>query len=66
MTHERKRHSVATELALQLIREGMTPYRAAKTAGIALSTIYRHTQRIRLEQVVKEPANTTTIKELKP
>jgi hypothetical protein len=28
-------------LAMALIREGMTPYAAAKQVGIALSTIYR-------------------------
>lgn len=35
------RPSAATEQALRLIAKGMTPYAAAKKAGIALSTIYR-------------------------
>lgn len=28
-------------LAMELVREGKTPYQAAKQVGIALSTIYR-------------------------
>jgi len=35
------RQSSAVDQALTLIREGNTPYAAAKQAGIALSTIYR-------------------------
>jgi transposase len=35
------RQSAATDRALRLIAGGMTAYRAAKTTGIALSTIYR-------------------------
>lgn len=35
------RPSAATEKALKLVAQGMTPYRAAKKTGIALSTIYR-------------------------
>lgn len=35
------RPSAATEKALRLIAGGMTPYKAAKKVGIALSTIYR-------------------------
>jgi hypothetical protein len=33
--------------ALELVKQGMTPYRAAKTAGISLCTIYRHTKRLK-------------------
>ena len=35
------RPSAETVKALVLIAKGMTPYRAAKKVGIALSTIYR-------------------------
>lgn len=35
------RPSAATEHAIELIRQGHSAYRAAKIAGIALSTIYR-------------------------
>jgi|GEM_PF-5074340 len=35
------RPSAATEKALKLVAKGLTPYAAAKKAGIALSTIYR-------------------------
>lgn len=35
------RQSSAVDEALRLVAAGMTPYRAAKTVGIALSTIYR-------------------------
>jgi hypothetical protein len=35
------RPSAATEKALKLVAKGLTPYRAAKKVGIALSTIYR-------------------------
>jgi hypothetical protein len=39
------RQSSAVDKALRLIRQGATPYRAAKTAGIALPTIYAALQR---------------------
>lgn len=39
------RQSSATERALALVAQGMTPYKAAKTTGIALSTIYRALKR---------------------
>lgn len=35
------RPSAAMEKAMRLIRNGMTPYGAAKKVGIALSTMYR-------------------------
>jgi hypothetical protein len=35
------RPSAATEKALRLVARGMTPYKASKKVGIALSTIYR-------------------------
>ena len=39
------RPSAATEKALRLVKGGLTPYAAAKKAGIALSTIYRAIKR---------------------
>jgi transposase len=39
--------SEKTKRALKLVAKGMTPYAAAKKVGIALSTIYRATRRIR-------------------
>lgn len=36
--------------ALELVRQGFTPYRAAKMAGIALSTIYLALKRQRQQQ----------------
>ena len=39
------RQSSLTDRALELVAGGMTPYRAAKTVGIALSTIYRAVKR---------------------
>ena len=36
-----------TDRALELVRQGMTRYRAAKECGIALSTIYRAVNRER-------------------
>ena len=39
------RQSAAVDKALALVRKGHTPYRAAKMAGIALSTIYRAIKR---------------------
>lgn len=39
------RQSAAVDKALQLIREGLTPYAAAKKSGIALSTVYRAVDR---------------------
>jgi transposase len=41
------RQSAATEKALKLIANGLTPYAAAKRVGIALSTIYRALARIK-------------------
>jgi transposase len=42
--------------ALELVKQGMTPYRAAKTAGISLCTIYRHTKRLKgSEEALKGP-----------
>lgn len=35
------RRSAATERALARVKNGETPYSAAKAEGIALSTIYR-------------------------
>lgn len=35
------RHSQGLAEAMRLVRSGATPYRAAKQAGIALSTMYR-------------------------
>ena len=35
------RQSSATDKALELVKKGCTPYKAAKMTGIALSTIYR-------------------------
>jgi hypothetical protein len=35
------RMSAETKKALDLVKKGKTPYRAAKMTGIALSTIYR-------------------------
>jgi hypothetical protein len=43
------RISAATERALARIAAGETAYRAAKTEGIALSTIYRNTKRLKEE-----------------
>jgi hypothetical protein len=39
--------SSATERALGRIASGETPYKAAKAEGLAFSTIYRATKRIR-------------------
>jgi transposase len=41
------RQSAAVDRALRLVRQGMTPYAAAKKTGIALSTIYRAQKRAR-------------------
>lgn len=41
------KQSADTDKALKLIAKGMTPYRAAKKVGIALSTIYRAIKRNR-------------------
>ena len=41
--------SAATERALARVRAGETAYRAAKTEGINLSTIYRALRRIKPE-----------------
>ena len=41
------RQSAAVDRALKLIASGKTAYRAAKLAGIALSTIYRAQKRER-------------------
>jgi transposase len=41
------RQSAAVDRALRLVRQGMTPYAAAKKVGIALSTIYRAQKRLR-------------------
>jgi transposase len=41
------RISAPTEKALKLIAKGLTPYAAAKKAGIALSTIYRAQKRLK-------------------
>ncbi len=40
------RQSSATDRALDAVKQGATPYRAAKTEGIALSTIYRALKRL--------------------
>lgn len=47
------RDSAATVKALRLIRKGLTPYRAAKTVGIALSTIYRAQKRERMRATIR-------------
>lgn len=39
------RQSEVVSKALRRIAQGVTPYRAAKDAGIALSTIYRAIKR---------------------
>ncbi len=39
------RQSAATDKALELVAQGMTPYRAAKTVGIAFSTCYNAIKR---------------------
>jgi len=39
------RQSAAVDKALRQVARGKTPYRAAKDAGIALSTIYRAIKR---------------------
>ena len=39
------RQSAAVDKALALIKQGLTPYAAAKKVGIALSTIYRALKR---------------------
>ena len=49
------RQSAAVDRALRLVRQGMTPYAAAKKVGIALSTIYRAQARLR-KQCPPEPA----------
>lgn len=41
------RQSAAVDKALRLIANGMTPYAAARKAGIALSTIYRAQKRLK-------------------
>lgn len=40
-----RRISAATEKALRLVSQGMTPYAAAKKVGIAYSTIWRALKR---------------------
>ena len=35
------RQSAPVDRALKLVAKGMTPYKAALTTGIAMSTIYR-------------------------
>ena len=47
------RQSSAVDQALALIRQGQTPYAAAKQAGIALSTIYRALERAENAEVAK-------------
>ena len=42
--------SADTERALALVHNGATPYRAALTAGIALSTIYRALKKIKQQK----------------
>ena len=42
-----RRISSATERALGRIASGETPYKAAKAEGLAFSTIYRATKRMR-------------------
>lgn len=49
------RVSSATEKALALVAGGMTAYRAAKTAGVALSTVYRAIGRLRLLEAANKP-----------
>ncbi len=44
------RQSSAVDQALRLVQEGITPYRAAKMIGIALSTIYRARKRAILKE----------------
>jgi len=39
------RQSAAVDQAIELIRNGMTPYKAAKQVGIALTTVYRACKR---------------------
>jgi transposase len=46
------RQSAAVDRALALVAQGMTPYRAAKIEGIALSTIYRAQKRQVLRQSI--------------
>lgn len=46
------RQSSATDHAISLVEAGLTPYRAAKQAGIALSTIYRALKRRRAKAKV--------------
>jgi hypothetical protein len=41
------KQSPATTKALRQIKQGKTPYRAAKDCGLALSTIYRALKRER-------------------
>ena len=41
------RQSAEVEKALRLVRQGLTPYAAARKVGIALSTIYRALKRER-------------------
>jgi transposase len=40
-----KKNTLKTDYALLLVKQGKTPYAAAKLAGIALSTIYRAIKR---------------------
>ena len=51
------RQSSAVDHALSLVEAGLTPYKAAKKAGIALSTVYRALKRQRaLAKVVRAKA----------
>lgn len=43
------RTQAKTQAALALIRQGLTPYRAALRAGISPSTIYRHLAKERVK-----------------
>ena len=45
-----RRQSSAVDQALALVAQGLTPYKAAKTIGIALSTIYRALKRQAIER----------------
>jgi transposase len=40
-----KRNTLKTDYALLLVKQGQSAYKAAKLAGIALSTIYRALKR---------------------
>jgi len=44
------KQSAAVDRALALVKQGATPYRAAKLEQIALSTIYRAIKRIKEQQ----------------